>query len=294
MVKQDISLYGCPGNTSIDGVNQTDWEAGESLTAPIAVCIKPNDLFYDSMETYATEGALKAVYVDSDVSNEMVTLDQTNYAVGTQALKLTSAGAANSGTLAIRTISSRDLTGYSLVILIRGSAQTTNFQVRIGATTGLTSNYLYKNITVTTQNVYQLLVLPISGFSSSGSPVLTAVTQVGFYHTGTGTESIIIDRMYFYLAGTTKYRLYKADPANWNTLPAIGFVDVSVSTGQVVGNVVNHNLLNGFTGLVPGADVYVYTAGAVVQTKDVIPTIKQKLGTAVSGTTVSVEINPTA
>lgn len=296
MGKADISLYGCPGTVTIDGVtNQENWEAGENLVDGDAVCLKPNDLFFDSMETYADNAAFQAVYVDSDGSNKMVTKESTNFAIGTRAMKITSAGAANSGDLAIRTISARNLTGYSLCMLVRGSTGTTNFSVRIGATAGLATNYLEKDVVVATPDIYELLVLPISAFSSSGSPVLTAITQVGFYHTGSGTESIIVDRIWFYKAATTKNQLYKADATNWSKLPAIGFVDAAVSQNAIVGNVINHNLLDGFTGLVPGEDVYLSeTSGAIVQAKTSLPTLKQKLGTAVSATTIFVNIGTPA
>ena len=291
MAKQDISLYGCPGNVQVDGTNQTDWIAGTTVTAPVAVCVKANDAFFDSMQTYTNSSAFQAVYVDSAPSYKMVAKDAVNYAIGSQAMSITSAGVNNSGTVAIRTIGARDLTGYSICILYKGSATTTNYQIRIGATAGLATNYLYYTLAPADTN-FHFYTIPISSFSSSGSPVLTAITQVGFWHTGSGTESIYVDRMWFYLAGTTSYACYPADPANWDTLPAIGFVDVTKTTGQVIGNIVNHNLLNGFTGLIPGATVYLTTAGAITQAKDALATIKQRLGFAVSPTTIMVNVDP--
>jgi hypothetical protein len=290
MTKACLALYGISGVSNVDGSNQSDFEAGENLAKNNAVCIKPNDAFYDNMEGYANTAALQVVYVDSDATNKMVSLEETNFAIGSKALKITSAGTNNDGDLAIRTITSRNLTGYSLVMLIRGSATTTNFQARIGSTTGLASNYRYKAITVASANAYQVMTIPIADMTESGTCDETAITQVGFYHTGTGTESIIIDRMWFVKDGTTKYRLYKANATNWVSLPAIGFVDEAYSAGNIVDSIIRRDLLGGFTGLVPGADVYLSaTAGAVTQVKP-LPTLKQKLGIAVSPTTIDVDI----
>jgi hypothetical protein len=291
MTKACLALYGISGTADIDGSNQADFEAGENLAISDAVCIKPNDAFYDSMESYANTTAIQAVYVDSDASNKMVSLEETNFAIGSKALKITSAGAANASDLAIRTISNRNLTGYSIVMLIRGSAETTNFQFRIGSTAGLASNYRYGNIVVVGANTYQIVTIAVADMTESGTCDETAITQAGFFHSGSGAETIIVDRMWFLKAGTTKYRLYKADATNWSLLPAIGFVNEAYFTGDIVESIITRDLLDGFNGLVPGADVYLSeTAGGIVQFKASLPTLKQKLGTAVSPTTIKVDI----
>jgi hypothetical protein len=136
MAKACLALYGISGTSAIDGSNQANFEAGENLVDTDAVCIKPNDAFYDSMESYADTAAIQAVYIDSDAAHKMVSPEETNFAIGSKALKLVSAGADSENDLVIRTVSSRNLTGYSIVMLIRGSAETTNFQFKIGSTAG--------------------------------------------------------------------------------------------------------------------------------------------------------------
>ena len=288
MAKACLALYGISGTSAIDGSNQADYEAGENLTDGQLVCFKPNDASYDTMETYADTAAIQAVYVDSDAGNKMVSLEETNFAIGSKALKITSAGAANENDIVYRTISSRNLTGYSIVMLIRGSAETTNFQVRVGSTAGLASNYRYSAITVVGADTYQIKTIAIADMTESGTCDETAIINVGFIHTGTGAENIIIDRLWFLKAGTTKYRVYKADATDWSLLPAVGFVDAAYSEGGTVSGIVDHGLIDGFTGLIPGAFVYVddVTAGGVVQAKDGLPTLKQKVGIAVSPTTI--------
>lgn len=290
MAKSDISLYGCSGTTSIDGSYQTNFEAGEALTDGNVVYFKPNDPFFDDMESYADTSAIQAVYVDSDASHKMVSLEETNYAIGSKALKITSAGSNNENDLVIRTISSRDLSGYYITMVIRGSATSTNFQVRLGSTAGLTSNYRYYNLTLSGTNTYEVKTFALTDMTESGTCDETAITQVGFFHSGTGTETIIVDRIWFVKPGTTAYRLYKADGRYFTKLPAVGFVDRNYSEGAIVSDLINQNMLDGFTGLVPGQAVFVGTSGNIVQFKDALPTNKQKVGTAISPTTIIVSI----
>jgi len=294
MVKYDVGTYGHSGTKYVDVTNTQEYYAGENLSDANCVCIKPNDSAYDSFETYADTAALQVVYVDSDGSNKMAALEETNYGTGLKAMSITSAGAANENDKVIRTVSSRDLTGYSVYLAIRGSATSTNFEFRIGSTSGLASNYRYYPLTLSGTNTYEVLTFAVSAMTESGTCDETAIIDFGFHHNGTGTESIIVDAMYFFKAGTTKYAVYKADSSDHSLMPAVGFVDQSYSSGNTVSDIVTGGLLDGFSGLLPGKPVYVSTtAGGVVQFKS-LPTIKQRLGTAVSDAVVLVDVDDVA
>jgi len=263
--------------------------AGENLAFGQPVVLLPADV-EDLMNSYADQAAIQAVYVDSDASNKMVDIETTNFATGSQALKLLAVATANTGDSVAKTISSKDFTGLTVHLLIRASATDGDWEFRLG-TGNLTTDYFKKALTVSSTNTYEHISFTVASMTAAGgSEDITAITRVGFYCVDdTGGPSLLIDRIW-YTSGTDDYVVKKADASNWDLLPVDGIATATITSGSS-GNICESGELAGFTGLVPGAKYYVSdTAGelvvaAVEATKDVY------VGRAISETILLIEPN---
>lgn len=214
----------------------------------------------DDIEAMNTALA-QAAWVDSDAVNKMVTILAAEVnPLHRQSLQLLAVAGQSTNDYADNTISSINLTGYTVKMIIHASAVSGDFEFLLASGANAATANVKQAITVSQADNPQLLSFTVAGMTAdNGSFDVTAVTHAGFRCVDdTGAPSIKITDIWFEKTGTTYVGVKKARTNSGNTVNrlskadgAIGISPNAITAGNFGSVVLFGPIIGGYTDVIP-------------------------------------------
>lgn len=286
------------------------FKAIESISARDTVYITQSDVL-DYFSPYANTTALQAEWVDSDAGNKMSALSASASANpgASASMLLTAVAGNNTNDYVDNTITSKDLTGYTVNILIKASATSGDWEFLLASGANAATSNVKQAITVSAANTPQLLSFTVAGMTADNGVYDPAAT----IHVGvrcvddTGGPTIDIYRIWWTKSGTTYNGVKKtfSDYAAINDLGTYGTVCIGIAPAAITASnygsiLLSGTVLSGFSNLITGLIYYLssQTAGAITFIQGSPPGISEfssgfvtQIGIAISETELLVKVD---
>lgn len=243
------------------------FKALENIGALDPVCVFPSDLI-DRFSQYADNAAIQAVWVSSDVAKlapQTTSGAQLNHA-GDIPIVINVIDTATNNIYVAKTVSSRDLTGYTVHLTLRQDAVTSGaWQFNLASGANLATNSVKKAITVTSAGVWQHISFTVASMSAdNGSYAIGSTVKLGFKCLdSSASPHLYVDKCWFEKAGTTYVGVKKTFGEYYGSFPqaghtgmAVGIAPAAITSGNE-GVIALYGLaMDGYTGLLPGLFYY--------------------------------------
>ena len=234
------------GIVSVDtyGTMIHTFKALENIGALDPVIVEQSDLI-DRFTQYATNGAMQAVWVSTDVTDIAAQISSgvnPNHAADNPMVLNVIDTVGGTNDYVTKTFSSRNLTGYTVHLVIRHDATVSgDWKFCIASGANLVTDNVKKNITVTAAGVWQHLSFTIASMDAdNGSFNITAAVKLGFFCLdATDSAHLYVDKCWFEKSGTTYVGIKRAygefSGATTNgghTAMAVGIAPSAITSGN--------------------------------------------------------------
>ena len=279
--------------------------AAESLAAGDLVYIDQSQVL-DDFNNYTDITELQSTWVDSDAINKMISRgDSGQNPSANRETALFAVNPNNTGDYAQKTITSKNLTGYTIHILAKASATSGDWEFLLASGANAATDNVKKALVFADTNTMEHLSFTVAGMTAdNGSYNIAATVRAAFRCVDdTGDPELEVTKIWYEKAGTTyigmKGCIGGAGGSNsWgaNGVQAIGIVNEALSAGEEGVVTLLGPVVGGYTGLIAG---FVYfpkigvAGGLTPYYEEALEDISQSSGSFYTGIGYGIAISET-